>query len=124
MSYFSKYTTQKGNKELLSQETTINFDNCRKGVIQHQMETVKGDSGAPLIVQPEGVFFCFIIGIHCSGKNDRDGFKDNSNNKAVMITKQVVEKLALFEKKLNQTEVSLIQELSFEFDKMKDRTHT
>ena len=36
--------------------------------MRHGMLTMKGDSGSPLIVQPqlmEGM--CFLFGIHCSG---------------------------------------------------------
>jgi V8-like Glu-specific endopeptidase len=56
------------------------------------MRTEKGDSGSPLIVQPQGMLATFVIvGLHCSGKYSEGGYKLKNENKAVRITKSVVE---------------------------------
>ena len=59
------------------------------------MVTEKGDSGAPLIVQPTGLGGnCYVIGMHCSGKYSSDGYKFNQNNTAVIIRKKMRKQLA------------------------------
>lgn len=58
------------------------------------MSTAKGDSGSPLIVQPKGLGGeCYVIGMHCSGKYDKSGYKFKEDNTAVLITKIVLEQL-------------------------------
>lgn len=65
--------------------------------MKHRMVTEKGDSGSPLIVQPQGMMgLCYVVGMHCSGKYTKDGFKTRKVNKAVRITKKVIEELANF----------------------------
>ena len=55
-------------------ELTLNEN--EKETIKHKMVTSKGDSGAPLIVQPKGMIgLGFAIGLHCAGKYDSCGYK-------------------------------------------------
>ena len=81
------------------------------------MWTEKGDSGAPLIVQPfkmQGMG-C-VIGIHCAGKYDSGGYKYGEENTAVMITKTVFEQLVQFEKELRKSSINMISFYSIKFD--------
>ena len=49
----------------------MDLSKAEKGIVRHRMSTQKGDSGAPLIVQPRGMMGkIYVIGIHCSGKYD------------------------------------------------------
>lgn len=73
----------------------LDCSKIKNGKLKHQMTTKKGDSGAPLIVQPKGMMGeCYIIGIHCSGKYGSDGYKFDQNNTAVYITKAGIDELA------------------------------
>ena len=45
-------------------------------MILHRMSTAKGDSGSPLLIQPEGFGgYQYVVGIHCSGKYEDSGVK-------------------------------------------------
>jgi V8-like Glu-specific endopeptidase len=87
------------------------------------MVTEKGDSGTPLIVQPEGmVGFFAMIGLHCSGKYSSGCYKFNDEkNKAVRITESLVEQLSQWEKKLKNIPVSSLKFKSIFFEKIKRR---
>ena len=55
-----------------------------EAILTHRYSTKKGDSGTPLIIQPEREHkICYLIGIHYGKKGA--GGKDE--NKAVRITK-------------------------------------
>ena len=69
----------------------LNLEGEEKGTLKHSMKTEHGDSGSPLIVQPKGMDGqWYVIGIHCSGKYERQGFKFGNDNTAVRINKPVV----------------------------------
>ena len=81
------------------------------------MQTSKGDSGSPLIVQPKSIRgWCYLIGMHCAGKN---GMKIDGENTALRITSTVKERLVKFEKELNNNDLSAVEVTSLNFDKVK-----
>ena len=54
------------------------------GILTHNYNTRRGDSGTPLIIQPDkSLIVCYLIGIHYGKK----GYSGVQENKAVKITK-------------------------------------
>ena len=81
------------------------------------MSTQVGDSGSPLIVKPLGMNeLCYIIGLHRSGKKN-----ENGGSKAIRITKKIIDKLAIMEKKLYGDDTSNVELFSLNFQKIKDK---
>ena len=66
----------------------------REAIITHTYNTERGDSGNPLIIQPDlGLKQCCLIGIHYGKVNYSSGTQEN---KAVKITSKIVSQLAEF----------------------------
>ena len=66
----------------------------RQAIITHSYNTERGDSGTPLIIQPDkGLKQCYLIGIHYGKATYSSGTQES---KAVKITSKIVEQLAEF----------------------------
>ena len=63
-------------------------------IIKHNYNTQRGDSGTPLIIQPDkNINQCYLIAIHYGKVANYSGTQDN---KAIKITSKIIEQLALF----------------------------
>jgi hypothetical protein len=78
--------------------------NTDTGILEHGLETQKGDSGTPLLVQPPGLYGdCLAIAIHASYS------KSTNQRKSVRFTRVVVDALAGLERRMTQLPVSIIK---------------
>ena len=66
----------------------------QQGIITHTYNTERGDSGTPLIIQPDkGLKKCSLIGIHYGKVKYSSGTQEN---KAIKITSKIVSQLSEF----------------------------
>ena len=87
----------------------INVDNST--IIEHSYSTKKGDSGTPLIIQPDKMSQqCYLIGIHY-------GKVLNASGKAIKITNKVVDQLSFFQTKMLNSSFSTVKASSLQYIK-------
>ena len=73
----------------------INIDS--QAIIKHNYNTEGGDSGTPLIIQPDkSDKQCYLIGLHY-------GKVVNVSGKAIKITNKIVEQLSFFQTDMQNT---------------------